>query len=68
MNDKKQDNFFPPQDGRVIDNQSTKLYEGKPLPEWLQQPVAEQQWSATTSQQNEEKAAVPDWVLKPVNF
>lgn len=68
MNDKKQDNFLPPQDGMTIDNRSTTVYDGKPLPEWLQQPATEQQWSAAASQRQEEKVTIPDWVLKPVNF
>jgi hypothetical protein len=68
MNDKKQNNFLPPHEGMTADNRSTTIYDDKSLPEWLQQPVAEQQWAVDISPQKEEQAAIPDWVLKPVNF
>lgn len=37
------------------------VYDGKPLPEWLQLPV-------TDMEQQEKSEIIPDWVLQPVSF
>jgi len=68
MNDKKQTKFLPSQDGMNIENQNTNIYEGMPLPDWLQQPAAEKQWSEPAAHRQGEQAPIPDWVLTPVTF
>ena len=52
---------FSLRQGLIEENETTPTYNGKPVPEWLQQPVFENDYKA----KNEE---IPAWVLKPVNF